>query len=86
MKEIMTTKNKRWKEFLERLKGKEGCNFREEEPDNFQSLIWDCSGGRDKTLATKILKKMNNINLNASLYYYEENGGYCDCEILINVA
>ena len=86
MKEIMTTKNKRWKEFLERLEGKEGCNFREEEPDNTESVVWECLGGMDKTLAAKILNKMGNVNIKATLEYFEENGGYCDCEILMNVA
>lgn len=78
-----------WEEFLDRLEGPEGCDFTEGEPGNVDSITWRCAGGMDKTYATAILRNMQNsypdIDVEASLAYYNENGGHCDCEILFNV-
>jgi len=75
--EIMTKEHPRWNEFIDRLAGKEGCDFEEDS--------WKCSRETDKPLASKILKSMGNIDVTGSLKYFEKNGGYCDCEILFNV-
>ena len=77
-KEIMNRENPRWEEFCERLEGKEGCNFTKEG-------TWNCKGGRNKELATAIMEKMGNIDIELSKEYFEASGGYCDCEILFNV-
>jgi hypothetical protein len=82
--QIMTTKHPRWNEFTQRLGGPEGCNFHDD-PATGQ-MAWTCEGGSDKTLAAAILAKMGGIDVPASLEYFEENGGFCDCEILFNVA
>jgi hypothetical protein len=84
MAEIMTPRSPRWEEFKERLAGPEGCNFREEEPGNPESTTWRCSGG-NRTFAKAILKEMGGIDVEASLKFFEENGGFCDCEIFFNV-
>jgi hypothetical protein len=31
------------------------------------------------------MHKMGGINVEVSLAYFEDHGGYCDCEILLNV-
>jgi hypothetical protein len=35
--------------------------------------------------ARKVMREMGNINIPRTLQYFEENGGYCDCEIIYNV-
>jgi hypothetical protein len=32
-----------------------------------------------------VMEDMGKINIEASLAYFEDHGGYCDCEILLNV-
>jgi hypothetical protein len=78
--EIMTREHPRWDEFCDRLEGPEGCNFRQDENGKW---IWDCDN--DQSLAIAILEKMGAIDIPDSLEYFEEHGGYCDCEILMNV-
>lgn len=84
--EIMNHSNDRWEEFLSRLEGPEGCDFQEKEPGNHKSITWKCEGGENKDYSKKILEEMGGIDIEASLRFFEENGGHCDCEILFNVA
>lgn len=79
--QVMTPTHPQWEEFTERLSGPEGCDF-QEGPDGH---TWKCKGGTDKTFARTILKTMQNIDVEASLLYFEAHGGYCDCEVLFNV-
>jgi len=81
---VMTPEHPRWSEFYERLSGPEGCDF--EEAENVLTTTWRCGGGYDKTYATAILTAMGGIDVPASLAYFEQHGGHCDCEILFNVA
>ncbi len=75
---IMTPNHDRWDEFCERLGGTEGCDFQEDG-------TWKCLGGTDKTFAIAILIDMGGVDIPASLSFFEQNGGFCDCEILFNV-
>jgi hypothetical protein len=79
---LMNPQHARWQEFVTRLEGPEGCNFRK---DKSGQITWKCEGGRDKRLAIAILRQMADIDLDASVNYFESNSGYCDCEILFNV-
>jgi len=81
--DIMTPQYPRWTEFIERLGGPEGCDFKENEEGE---TTWCCAGGRDKALAEAILTAMGDIDVVASLTYFEEHGGHCNCEILFNIA
>ena len=81
-KQGMDPKHPRWDEFLFRLEGPEGCNFRKKAG----KLVWICGGGTDRSKAEAILKSMVSIDIRASLKYFYDNGGHCDCEILFNVA
>lgn len=76
--QTMTPEHQRWAEFCERLAGPEGCDFTEDGK-------WKCHGGTDKRFATAILTDMGGVDIPATLRFFEENGGYCDCEILFNV-
>ena len=77
---MMTPSHKRWDEFVQRMEGPEGCNFRMEK----DQLLWKCPGGAAKA----ILKSMGfgRKAVLESLTYSEEYGGFCDCEIVFNVA
>jgi hypothetical protein len=79
----MTTGHPRWSEFVARLYGREGCDFRESAAG---SLVWSCSAHtRDRAAA--ILRDMGatDEDLLATFDHFDANGGYCDCEILLNV-
>lgn len=82
MAAVMTPEHPHWQEFAERLEGEEGCNFRK---DGDGKITWSCKGGRDKTFAATILRMMPDIDVDASLAFFEAHGGHCDCEILFNV-
>lgn len=74
MDNMMSVHHKRWQEFVQRL---------EEELGRL-----DCKAGSDKRIARKVLRSMGYGQrfILASCDYFELNGGYCDCEILLNVA
>lgn len=82
---IMKPGHPRWFEFLERLEGPEGCNFGQGVPGNSKSNTWRCAGGRDKPIATNIIETMGDIDIQGSLAFFEKRGGFCDCQILLNV-
>jgi len=81
-REVMTPENPRWSKFIELLEGPEGCNFKK---DKKRAYTWKCKGGTDKSYAIAILKEMGNIDIDASVEYFDEHGGHCDCEIVFNV-
>ena len=43
-----------------------------------------CNGTHKESIA--ILKTMKNIDIEGSLEYFESRGGYCDCELCMNVS
>lgn len=84
-KEIMTTDNERWKEFTFRLGGDEGCNFQEKVKGDPHSIIWKCDHTSERPVTKSILKKMGGIDIEKTMEYFNEHGGFCDCEVLFNV-
>lgn len=78
---IMTPGHPQFADFVDRLEGVDGCNFRKENG----LIVWDCTGGRDRPLARAILGTITDVDIAGSLAYFEERGGHCDCEILFNV-
>ena len=78
----MTLDHPRFPEFLERLGGPEGCNFRDTPTEGMK---WDCA--HDKAHATAILRAMGLSfdEIRSSFAYFEARGGGCDCEIVFNV-
>lgn len=83
--QIMTPEHPRWNEFITRLEGPEGCNVHLKDPTDPKSVVWTCGGGDEKSFASKILNTMFEIDVKKSLEFFEEKGGFCDCEILLNV-
>lgn len=90
MSKVMAPEHPLWDEFRERLEGPEGCNFQGEDDEEGKLIVdtvtWKCAGGKDKSLATAILETISDVDIPASLAFFEEHGGHCDCEILFNVA
>ncbi len=82
--EIVGPGHDRWEEFCERLAGPTGVNFRYDEAGE---LCWDCDSS-EIIYAVRILQLMgfDQDSIHASLDYYRDHGGFCDCEILINIA
>jgi len=65
------------------LESPAGCNFRQEIPGESGSFTWTCDG----TLKlTRHWLGVHGINEAAIIPELEERGGYCDCEVLFNVA
>lgn len=79
--EILTPSSKRWGFFVEKLSGKDGCNF----DGDGEDLGWKCSGTIERPLARKILTDIGDVDIKETLEYFSKHGGYCDCEILFNV-
>ena len=75
MQNIMTPKHEKWDEFCEELAGSNYCDFTEDDH-------WKCNGTLNKS--KEILSRYD-VDIEASLDYFMENGGYCDCEVLFNV-
>ena len=86
--ELLTPTHPRWDEFCQRLEGPEGCRVRLRDPDDPNSLHWRCEGGNSLRLSQMILARMGlrPPAIKATLEYYRGHGGYCDCEVLMNVA
>ena len=67
--EILTPTSPRWNEFLGQL--------------SVAVLLAGCKPGFD--YAERIMDAMGAINIPESLTYFQQHGGYCDIEILLNV-
>ncbi len=68
--ELLTPDHKCWKTFCSRLK-------------YMLNKTGKCDG---YTHSWKILKDFTDINDIETILYFEENGGFCDCEIIMNIA
>lgn len=80
---LMTPEHPQWNEFIALLLGEEGMNAHQEDE---RGWVWTCYGGNDKRFATAVLEKhFPEVDVPATLAFFEENGGYCDCEIFFNV-
>ena len=82
---MMSPERADWQDFVERLEGPEGCNFRKREEDG--KTTWDCSGtGHEHSERILAAMGLSETEIAESLEYFKEHGGYCDCEVLFNVA
>ena len=82
---IMMPEHERWEEFTKLLEGPEGCDFQKDEHDD---ITWVCGGDRDQSKSKAILTSMGftPVQVEASLNYFTDHGGHCDCEVLFNVS
>lgn len=72
--QIMTINHARWQEFYEKLS--------DLVPD-----LESCNGRIDRPNAKAVLAEMGFAvdEIETSLNYFEGSGGFCDCEILMNL-
>ena len=79
--EVMTPKHKDWNKFCSLLDGPSGCDFKQ---DAKGKITWSCDNAYTHT--ERILREhYPSVDISATLSYFGEHGGYCDCEILFNV-
>jgi Protein of unknown function (DUF2695) len=68
--EVLTPESPRWDEFANRL-------------------YWIVPNpghcDHDHRYAKQIMSEMGSVDIPASIEFFQEHGGYCDCEILLNV-
>jgi hypothetical protein len=69
MTAVLTPADPRWNTFTEAL--------------NEAGMKHGCR--HDHRLAKSIMASMGNIDVPATIEFFERLGGYCDCEILLNV-
>lgn len=70
MKEVLTPKNIAWSDFIEKL--------------DFALAHKPCTHSYEIT--TNILRAyFTQIDIAKTIKYFEENGGYCDCEVRWNI-
>ena len=78
---LMTPKHPLWDRFADLLYGPEGCDWQEDSVT--------CEGDQvspRQPLARKLLAKyFPEIDVEGTMAYFDERGGCCDCEILMNV-
>lgn len=76
---LITPDHPRWGEFLDRLTGPLGLDVR--------AGGWNCAGGEDKRHSRRLLVAMGlpPAAVDANLAFFERHGGYCDCEVWMNV-
>lgn len=80
----MTPSHPQWDGFCRRLGGDEGCNFTQSDPNNAASVRWACN--HTHAISRRLLAAYPEVDVEQTLAYFRDNGGYCDCEILFNVA
>jgi hypothetical protein len=77
--EILTPGSPRWEQFLDALDamlGEKGCDG---------DGMGDFNPAHIHRHAKTVMRSMGNVDIAGSLAYFEAHGGYCDCEILLNV-
>jgi hypothetical protein len=79
--EILNLESARWNEFADALSRK----------IYIPETKWRCdgdegqAGAKARRYAIQIMTAMGDIDIPATLKYFDTHGGYCDCEILLNV-
>jgi hypothetical protein len=68
--EILTPNSDRWKTFILAVEA---------------AVKIDGCDAKTQRLAKRIMTDMGNVDIPGSIEYFEAHGGYCDCEILMNV-
>ena len=80
---LMTLEHSQWSRFIDLLRGKEGCDFQGEPP----KTTWRCLGYEDKSLSKSILLRFfPKVDIKSTMEYFERSGGFCDCEVVFNIA
>ena len=79
--EILTPASPRWSLFVRLL----GNTLTEGLPANTWRCGNDGSGGSEHRYTEAVLAELGGIDIEGTLEFFRQHGGYCDCEILFNV-
>jgi len=79
--EILTPASPRWPLFVRLL----GDTLTDDMPEGRWRCGNDGSGGPKHRYAEAVLTELGGIDIDGTLEFFEEHGGYCDCEIMLNV-
>lgn len=80
MKKIrMDKKNPKWDAFIDLLNDK--VDFRKRDDGE---TTWTCDGTLVET-ENILAEHFPEVDLPSSIRYLQEHGGYCDCEVIMNV-
>ena len=78
----------RWGEFADKIEGPEGCNFRPHpHPTKRRRYTWTCDSSPDRPITRRILHGMgfDPTFIQNTMIFLHGHGGYCDCEVVMNV-
>ena len=79
--EILTPASPRWPLFVRLLSD----TLTEEMPEG----TWRCGNtdgsGSKHRYAEAVMAELGGIDIDGTLEFFEEHGGHCDCEIMLNV-
>lgn len=78
---ILGPQHKLWKSFLLKLKGNEGVRFSLSEG----KAVWYCNHTLRRTRAILQQYVKDGIDVEATLEFFHEHGGTCDCKVLFDV-
>jgi hypothetical protein len=79
----MTPTNPQWTEFVKRLEGPEGVNFRRDPKDG--DVMWDCYHDFDNSAAVLAGMGLAAEEIEATFDFFVRHGALCDCEVLLNL-
>jgi hypothetical protein len=79
--EILTPKSARWSVFVRSL----GNTLTDGLPEGTWRCGNDGSGGSKHRYAETVMTELGGIDIAGTLEFFRQNGGGCDCEILLNV-
>jgi hypothetical protein len=87
--EVMTPKSPRWDEFcdaLDKALGLLDCGGDGTQLDRKTGKVIPLNPDWPTHALTKrVLKLMGHVDVEASIDFYKQHGGYCDCEVMLNV-
>ncbi|MHC4428068.1 MAG: DUF2695 domain-containing protein [Planctomycetota bacterium] len=80
---MMTPEDPKWDEFVKRLEGPEGVNFRRD-PEGGE-VTWDCYHNFRNSAAVLASMGIPAEDIEATFEFFVREGAYCDCEVLLNL-
>lgn len=73
-----------WREFLRRMEGRDGVNV-QGDPNDLDSISWTCNHTHAAVRRVMTSMGFTESQVEEAVFCFEEEGGFCDCEVLINV-
>ena len=80
---MMTPKHPQWDDFVRRLEGSDGVDFRRD--SKLGEVSWDCSNNFRNSAAVLARMGLPADDIEATFEFFVREGAYCDCEVLLNL-